>query len=150
TSEFTLGVNESLALGTMLLTAVRRDHSLEYAGWRVIPHVFAPKSWHLPVNLGVLAEFSFQPKTFEEDSQHLELRLVLERHFGRLQLDGNPVFARALHGPGVSEGWGFEPAGRVGWNYSPRVTPSVEYYSSWGSLDNLPAISRQIHQIVPG
>lgn len=81
-SELTAGLSESLALGTMLLTAVRPDQSLEYAGWRVIPHVLAPKSWRLPVNLDVLAEFSFERPQFELDSRHLELRLVVEKHIG--------------------------------------------------------------------
>jgi hypothetical protein len=112
--------------------------------------VFAPKSWNLPLNVGLLAEFSFQRTTYEENSRRVELRLVLEKHIGRLQLDGNPVFERALHGPGTSDGWIFGPSGRVGWQQSKLFTPSIEYYSSWGSLGNLPAVHEQIHQIVPG
>ena len=150
TSEVTAGLGESFALGAMLLTAVRPDHSLEYAGWRILPHIFIPKSWNLPLNVGVLAEFSFQRTTYEENERRVELRLVLEKHIGRLQLDGNPVFERALHGPGTSEGWFFEPAGRAGWQGSGAFTPSLEYYSSWGALRNLPAIHDQIHQVVPG
>jgi hypothetical protein len=150
TSEVTAGLGESFALGAMLLTAERPDHALEYAGWRVLPHVFAPKSWNLPIRVGLLAEFSFQRTTYEENSRRVELRLILERHIGRLQLDGNPVFERALHGPGTSEGWVFTPSGRIGWQQSKTWTPSVEYYSSWGPLRNLPALHEQIHQIVPG
>jgi hypothetical protein len=116
----------------------------------VLPHVFAPKSWNLPLNAGLLAEFSFQRTTYEENSRRVELRLVLEKHIGRLQLDGNPVFERALHGPGTSEGWIFGPSGRVGWQQSRVFTPSIEYYSSWGTLGNLSAVHEQIHQIVPG
>jgi hypothetical protein len=98
----------------------------------------------------VLAEFSFQRTTYEENSRRVELRLVLEKHIGRLQLDGNPVFERALHGPGTREGWVFAPAGRVGWRESRVLTPSIECYSSWGPLRNLSAVHEQIHQIVPG
>ncbi len=150
TSEVTAGLGDSLALGAMLLTAARPDQSLEYAGWRVIPHVFVPQSWHLPINLGLLSEFSFERPAYEEDTVHLELRMVVEKHIGRLQLDGNPVFARALKGTAVRAGWGFEPSARIGWRSSRALTPSVEYYSSWGPLDSLLPGHQQVHQIVPG
>jgi hypothetical protein len=98
----------------------------------------------------VLAEFSFERPAYQEDSAHLELRLVTEKHIGRLQLDGNPVFARALKGSGTGQAWGFEPSGRIGWRYSRAFTPSIEYYSSWGPLQDLLPVHEQVHQIVPG
>lgn len=150
TTELTAGLGDSLALGTMLLTAVRPGQTIDYAGWRIIPHVFAPKSWNLPFNVGVLAEFSFERPAYEEDARHLELRIVVEKHIGRLQLDANPVFARALTGPRTNEGWAFEPSGRVGWQVSRRFTPSLEYYSSWGMLRGLLPLSGQVQQLVPG
>jgi hypothetical protein len=55
----------------MLLTAVRPDQSLEYAGWRVIPHAFVPRSWGLPFNLGVLAEFSFERPVYHSTSKSI-------------------------------------------------------------------------------
>jgi hypothetical protein len=150
TSEITAGLSEQFAVGVMLLTARRPDHSLEYAGWRVLPHFYAPRSWNLPFDLGLVTEFSFQRTTFEENSRRVEVRPIIEKHIGRLELTGNPVFERALHGPGTSDGWAFEPAGRVGWQAYKKFTPSVEYYSSWGPVANFPAFNQQVHQIVPG
>ena len=150
TSELTAGLGDSFALGAMLLTAARPGQPLEYAGWRIIPHVFVPKSWRLPFNLGALAEFSFERPAYEEDAAHLEAHLVVEKHIGRLQLDGNPIFARALKGPGTSAGWSFEPSGRIGWALSRAFTPSIEYYSSWGSLQNLLPFHEQTHEFVLG
>jgi hypothetical protein len=44
----------------MELNGVRPDGSgLEYAGWRVLPHFYIPKSWDLPVGIGLVTEFSF-------------------------------------------------------------------------------------------
>src|SRR5262249_26052985 len=135
TGELTAGVTDFSSLGFMLLGAHRPGSSVpEYAGWRLLPHLYAPKSWHLPLDLGLVAEFSFQRVTFEENSRRVELRPILEKKLGRLQLDANPVFERALHGPGVREGWSFEPAGRVAFEATSRVTPSVEYYSSLGPM----------------
>ena len=150
TSEVTAGLNNEFAVGVMLLTAVRADQSLEYAGWRVLPHFYAPESWGLPLRLGLVTEFSFQNTAYEPNSRRVEVRPILDKHFGRLELTGNPVFERALRGPGVKDGWIFEPAGRAGFKLCEAITPSLEYYSSWGPLHALPALREQIHQIYPG
>jgi hypothetical protein len=134
----------------MQLNARRPGHSLEYAGWRLLPHFYAPRSWHWPVDAGLVAEFSFQKTAYEENSRRVELRPILERSFGRFQIDFNPVFERALHGPGTSEGWNFEPAARIGYEASKRFTPSVEYYSAWGPLPSFLPTREQFHQILPG
>jgi hypothetical protein len=135
TFELTEGLTDNIAVGVMLLTAVRPGGpALEYAGWRVLPHFYAPKSWNLPVDLGFIAELAFQNTSYDEDSRHVELRPVLGKQVGKVEIDFNPVFARALHGPGVRDGWGFEPAARFAYEMNKRFTPSVEYYASTGPL----------------
>ena len=150
TSEFTAGVTEWFRAAAVVLTAKRPDHGLEYAGFRVLPHFYAPASWRLPLNLGLVAEFSFQPEVYAENSRTVELRAIVEKHLGRLELDGNPVFAHALRGPDVSRGWSFEPSARLAWRASKLITPSLEYYSALGSIRDLPSVRNQIHQVVPG
>jgi hypothetical protein len=151
TYELTGGITDNLSLGFMLLTAARPGGSgLEYAGWRLLPHFYAPKNWHLPVNLGLVAEFSFQNTTYEENSHRVELRPIIEKSFGRVQLDFNPVFERALHGPGVNQGWSFEPAFRAAYELNERFSPSLEYYSSYGGIPSFLPLNQQIHQIYPG
>jgi len=150
TSELTAGVTDWFRAAAVLLTARRPNHALEYAGFRVLPHLYAPPSWHLPLNLGLVAEFSSQPTAYAENSRTIELRTIVEKHVGRLELDANPVFGRALRGIDAHAGWSFEPSGRVGWRVSRWLTPSLEYYSSWGSIGSLPALRDQIHQIIPG
>src|SRR5258706_14103924 len=150
TSEVTAGLGGPFAVGVMLLTAVRPDHSLEYAGWRILPHFYAPRSWHLPVGLGLVTEFSFQKTTYEENPRRVEIRPIIEKKIGRLELTGNPGFERALRGPGRTQGWCFEPAGRIGWRASKALTPSLEFSSSLGPLRDLPAVREQVHQVFPG
>jgi hypothetical protein len=150
TSEVTAGLGGPFAVGVMLLTAVRPGHTLEYAGWRVLPHFYAPESWGLPVKLGLVTEFSFQNTTYEENSRRVEIRPIVEKAIGRFELTGNPVFERALRGPAQRAGWFFEPAGRIGWERFERLTPSLEYYSSLGPLRDLPPAHDQFHQILPG
>ena len=62
TLEPTFGLSENFALGFMFLNAWEPGYSPQFAGWRVLPHVYAPESWHLPVRLGFVAEFSFQTR----------------------------------------------------------------------------------------
>jgi hypothetical protein len=150
TSELTAGVTDWFRAAAVILTVRRPGDAWEYAGFRVLPHFYAPPSWHLPLNLGLVAEFSFQPASYAENSRTLELRTIVEKHIGRLELDANPVFTRALRGIDANAGWAFEPEGRVGWRVSSSLTPSLEYYSSWGSIGGFPPLRDQIHQLVPG
>jgi len=60
TSEVTSGLSDQFAVGLMLLTAVRPDQSLEYGGWRILPHFYAPRSWHLPFDFGWLPNSRFR------------------------------------------------------------------------------------------
>jgi len=151
TGELTGGIINNISLGFMILSAVRPGgHELEYAGWRVLPHFYAPKSWHLPVDLGLVAEFSFQRTIYEENSNRVELRPILEKNVRHLQFDLNPVFERALHGPGIRRGWSFAPAFRVAYELTERFSPSIEYYSDDGPFPAFLPVRQQIHQIFPG
>jgi hypothetical protein len=150
TGELTGGIVSDVSLGFMLLSGVRPDGGIEYAGWRVLPHLYIPKSWHLPVDLGLVTEFSFQTTVYEANSRRVEIRPILEKKFGRFQVDLNPVFERALHGPGVHDGWGFEPAARFAYELNKRFSPSLEYYSSDGPFPDLLPVEQQVHQLFPG
>ena len=145
-----MGITEWFRAGAVIMTAHRPGGPLEYAGFRLLPHFYAPRSWHLPLNLGFVAEYSSERPGFEENTRHLELRGIVEKHIGRLQLDGNLTFARGLHGLGTRNGWDLEPSGRVGWQLTKRLTPSVEYYASLGSMNHFAPVQDQVHLILPG
>lgn len=151
TFELTAGITPEVSIGVMQLNAVRPGGTgLEYAGWRVLPHFYAPKSWHWPLDVGLVVEFSFQKTAYEENPRRVEIRPILEKTIGRWQLDLNPVFERAIHGPGTREGWNFEPAVRAAYEASKHFTPSLEYYSSAGPLPDFRPLDRQIHLFFPG
>jgi|SRR5581483_1993324 len=149
-SEWTAGLTDKVRLGAVLLTAYVPGLGWQYAGFRVLPHFYAPKAWGLPVNLGFVAEFSFERPLFDQDTRQLELRGIVEKHIGRLQMDGNIVFDRALRGPGTLLGWGVEPSVRLGWQQWLKLTPSIEYYSALGELGRFSPVANQTHLVFPG
>jgi hypothetical protein len=140
-SEWTAGITDQIRAGFVVLTAAVPGLGMQYAGFRVLPHFYAPRSWGLPVNLGFVAEFSFERSLFDRDNRQVELRGIIEKHIGRLQMDGNFVFERALHGPGTRDGWALEPSARIGWQAWRTLTPSIEYYGS---------PRQQFHMLFPG
>lgn len=150
TFELTAGIHETFSVGFMQLNGRRPGSGLEYAGWRVLPHFYAPEKWKLPVKLGLVTEFSFQKSLYEENTRRVELRPIIEKSFGTFQIDLNPVFERALHGPGTRTGWNFEPAARIAYRPQSRFSPSLEYYSATGPFPTELPVHEQIHQFLPG
>ncbi|HEV3200367.1 MAG TPA: hypothetical protein VGZ73_20825 [Bryobacteraceae bacterium] len=149
TLEPTFGISENFAVGFMFLHAWQPGYSPQFAGWRVLPHVYAPGTWRLPVRLGFVAEFSFQKTRYEENSRRVELRPILDREFARWQVVFNPVFERALHGPGTAHGWNFEPALLVRWKRK-KFSPSLEYYGEVESITVEPHAQPEVHQLFCG
>jgi hypothetical protein len=133
----------------MFLSAWEPGFSPQFAGWRVLPHFYAPESWNLPVRLGFVAEFSFQNTAYEENSRRVELRPILDRESSHWQIVFNPVFERALHGPGTEHGWNFEPALLLRWK-RPKFSPSLEYYGEVESISARPHAQPEVHQIFLG
>jgi hypothetical protein len=126
TMEPTFGISPNFALGFMFLNAWEPGNAPQFAGWRVLPHFYAPESWRLPLRLGLVAEFSFQNTRYEENSRRVELRPILDREFSHWQIVLNPVLERALHGPGTRRGWNAEPAMLVRLK-RPVFSPSMSF-----------------------
>jgi hypothetical protein len=149
TLEPTFGISENFSLGFMFLNAWEPGFSPQFAGWRVLPHFYAPESWRLPFRLGFVSEFSFQNTSYEENSRRVELRPILDREFSRWQIVFNPVFERALYGPGTRRGWNAEPAMLLRIK-RPAFSPSLEYYGEIESINVPPRTQPEVHQAFLG
>jgi hypothetical protein len=151
TYELTHGITDWFEMAGYLVLAHRAqpDGGWDYAGWRLRPRFGIPPSWNWPVGLSLSTEIGFPKNTYEENPTTFELRPIIEKRFGRIQVDLNPTLARALRGPGSSEGWEFEPAARIaftGW----RLEPSLEYYGATGPIRDVLPVHEQSHQFYPG
>jgi len=149
TNELTAGLTDYASLGLMQLNAKLAGGPLQAAGWRLVPHFYVPRSWRWPVNVGLVTEFSFTKAAYEGSARRVEIVPILERSFGRIKVDLNPAFGRALSGPPVSR-WEFEPAARIGYQGSHRFTPSLEYYGDWGPVSARLPLAKQVHEFLPG
>jgi hypothetical protein len=149
TIEPTFGLSRHAALGFMFLNAATPGHGAQFAGWRLLPHLYAPESWQLPFRVGFVAEFSFQNARYEENTRRVELRPILDREGERWQIVFNPVFERALRGPGTMHGWNFTPSLLLHW-IRPVFEPSIEYYGEIKSVTRRPRGQPQTHQVFVG
>lgn len=151
TFELTRGLTENFEMAGYLVLAHRPgNETLEYVGWRLRPRVSVPKAWRWPVDVSMSVEFGFPRKVYEENSVTLELRPIIEKKFGRFQIDVNPVVGRALRGPGTDEGWDFEPGVRFGYEINKKLDVSLEYYGSTGAIGDFLPANEQVHQLFPG
>jgi hypothetical protein len=149
TFELTRGITNYFEMAGYLVTARRDGTPGEFAGWRLRPRFRLPEDW-LPFKFSLSTEFGFPKRVYEENSITFELRPILEKDFGKLQVDLNPVLGKAIRGPGASEFWDFEPGVRVGYLTSKVLDLSLEYYGATGPLNHVEPGRQQMHQLFPG
>ena len=152
TYELTRGITKDFEMAGYLVLSARpgSGDAMEYAGARIRPRYSIPKSAGLPVDVSISLEVGFPKPAYEANSVTLELRPILEKVFGRWQLDFNPTFARALRGPGKSDGWEWEPAERVAYKANPKLDVSMEYYGATGPIHDPFRLREQGHVFYPG
>ena len=150
TFELTRGITDLFEVAGYLVTAYRPDAGADFVGWRLRPRIRAPERWRLPVKLSLSTELGFPRAAYEQNSVTFELRPIIERPFGRVQVDLNPVLARALRGPDAHKGWDFEPGARLAFGVSHALDLSLEYYGALGPISDLGPARDQVHQFFTG
>ena len=149
TFELTRGITDMFELAGYLVTSARQGVGAELVGWRVRPRFRLPENM-LPVKFSLSTEVAFPKEVYEANDITLEIRPIIEKGWGRLLLDLNPVIGRSLRGPDAAEGWDFEPGARLGYTLNPKVDLSLEYYGSTGLVTDPAPSAEQVHQFFPG
>lgn len=144
-SGFTGGLNDFASFGVMQLNARVSGSSSSAAGWRLVPHFYAPERWHWPIKVGLVTEFSFEKAVYEGSSRRIEMVPILEKSFGWIQVDLNPGFGRAIGGaPGAR--LGIRSRGEDRLRSFPTCHPQLGILQRLGSCNGgaagLPADSR--------
>src|SRR5262245_20726192 len=92
TLEATYGVLSWLEVGQYLCTAKMSNGRYNYAGSRSKVHFGVPQSENWPIEVGGNIELAYMRFQAEENPLTLDIRLILEKRFGRLLIVGNFVF----------------------------------------------------------
>ena len=149
TFELTRGITDAFEIAGYLSLASRSGVAADFAATRIRPRVRVPEGWGWPIGFSLSAEVAYTRSPYEEDSVGIELRPILEKRFGRWQIDLNPVVTHALRGPGTSAGWHFEPAARVAYNFQGDLALGLEYYGALGPVDHWLPKEQQVHLLYP-
>jgi hypothetical protein len=146
TLELTAGINDWAEVGFYVFTSVQEGHGIQWVGDHIRPRVRAPDSWHLPVGLSLSTEVGYQRAVYSPDTWTWEIRPIIDKSVGRWYFALNPALERTWHGPDVSQGVGFAPGVKVGYDFTKKISAGVEYYANYGRLGAFDTLHNQQQQ----
>ena len=149
TIEVTHGFNDWLEVGFYFFTSAQSGTGLAWVGDHVRPRLSAPARWRWPVGVSLSQEIGYVRRAYAADTWTWEIRPIVDRRFGPLYLSLNPVFDRALKGPGAGAGFEFSPNAQAAIDVSPRVNVALEYYGGFGPVNDFAPLDRSAQQIFP-
>ncbi|HVW85155.1 MAG TPA: hypothetical protein VHB50_10765, partial [Bryobacteraceae bacterium] len=83
------------------------------------------------------------------DTWTLELRPIIDKQVGKWYLAFNPTVDRSFHGPGATQGVGFSPNAKVGYDVTKVVNVGFEYYGALGPITGFDPLRDQEQQLFP-
>jgi len=149
TIEITHGWTTRFETGFYLETAYVPGVGEKFTGWHVRPRFRLPESERFPFKVSLSFEYAFNQPGFDPNRQTLEIRPIFERERGRLYLSINPDLSLATQGPDAGSAPGFEPNAKIGWDFTPKISAGLEYYSETGTVTHYEAFARQHHILLP-
>lgn len=157
TLEITHGFNSWFETGFYVFTSINPGHGWQWVGDHIRPRVAVPESWHWPVGVSLSTEIGYQQREFSLDTWTWEIRPIVDKQYKRWYAAFNPAFERALHGPGVNDGFGFSPNVKVSYdavkwrsgNYDKKASVGLEYYGGFGSFPDFDSFYLQQQQFFP-
>jgi hypothetical protein len=150
TFEFTYGITEKTELAYYRDYARSRGDRFEYAASRFHVRTRFFEKGELPVDLGAYVELEYPTQEpGEEKEVEGELRLIMEKDFGRWTWDFNPIFERALKGPDRSEGWELHYAMSFIYRPSEYWQPRLDFFGDFGPIRDFEPRDEQKHLISP-
>jgi len=149
--EVTYGFADKIEGAAYLNLAHPNGSSLQYAGskFRLRGSLF--EQGQLPVDLGWYVELEWnRTPQFDGSELELEIKPIIEKDIGRLELDLNPKFVKAIFvGPDKNKGFEFGYATAVYYNYSRWASPGLEFYGGIGLMDDSDPLHDQQHYLFP-
>jgi hypothetical protein len=149
--EVTYGLTEKLEVAAYLNLARPNGASLQYAGskFRLRGSLFEQDQ--LPVNLGWYTELEWhRTPEFDDVPLEFEFRPLLEKDFGSLEIDLNPIFEKPIFiGPDKNKGVEFGYAAGVYYRILRTISPGFEFYGGAGPINDTDPLNQQQHYVFP-
>jgi hypothetical protein len=147
TMEITQGLNSWSEVGFYVFTSTQAGHGVQWVGDHIRPRVRVPDSWHWPVGVSVSTEIGYQRPVYSPDTWTWEIRPIVDKSIGRWYFAVNPALERTWHGPDVSQGLGFSPAVKIGYDFTKAINAGVEYYGAYGRIGSFDPLHTQQQQV---
>jgi hypothetical protein len=147
-NELTYGLTDRIEAAAYLDLAQPSGHGFWWAGdkFRLRGRLFDEET--LPVDIGWYTELEWHKTSqFDDADLELELKPIIEKDFGRLQLIANPVFEKVLHGAGQNQGFEFGYRNGIYYRWMRYLSPAVEFYGGAGLIDDTDPLAAQQHYI---
>ena len=149
--ELTYGLTDTLEAAAYLNLAHPNGASFQYAGsnYRLRGSLF--EQGELPVDLGWYVELEWHRiPQFDTNELEFELKPIIEKDYGRFEIDLNPKFEKAIFvGPNKNRGFEFGYAVGAYYNWMRSLTPGLEFYGGIGLIDDNDPLREQQHYVFP-
>ncbi len=149
TVEITQGVTNWSEVGFYIFTSASQQTGYQWVGDHIRPRVRVPPSWKWPIGASLSMEVGYQRARFSPDTWTMELRPIFDKQIGRWYWAVNPAFDRSFHGPSVNQGVTFQPAAKISYDFTKKITGGLEYYAVYGDLAGFSSLHNQQQQIFP-
>jgi hypothetical protein len=148
--ELTYGITDKIEAAAYLNLAKPDGASLQYAGskFRLRGMFFEPGEY--PVDLGWYTELEWhKTPQFDDAELELEVRPIIEKDVGRVQLIAEPIFEKPLVAPDTSGGFEFGYIAAAYYSLWRELSPGVEFYGGIGLMSDTDPIHEQQHYVFP-
>ena len=149
--ELTYGLTDTIEFAAYLNLAHPNGAAFQYAGskFRLRGSLF--EQGELPVDLGWYAELEWhRTPQFDDSELELDLRPIIEKDIGRLEIAVNQKFEKAIFvGPDKHRGFEFGYVAGLYYNYWRWMSPGLEFYGGIGLIDDSDPIHEQQHYVFP-
>ena len=148
--EITYGITDKLEAAAYLNLAKPEGEPFQYAGSKFrLRGMFWDQGAHF-VDLGWYAEMEVhQTPQFDDPKLELELRPIIEKDIGRVQLIAEPIFEKPLVGEDTSGGFEFGYIAAAYYSLWRELSPGVEFYGGIGLMSNPDPTNEQQHYVFP-
>lgn len=149
TLEITQGFNDWFETGFYVFSSIQPNGGWQFVGSHIRPRFRIPEKWHWPVGVSLSNEIGYQRRQFSTDTWTWEIRPIVDKKINRWYLALNPVLDRSWHGLTVNQGLVFSPNAKASFDFTKRIAGGLEYYASWGPVNNLLPLAQQQQQFFP-